>query len=256
MENQSTHTGRLSGKKAVITGGTTGIGFAAAKDFLAEGAEVIITGRKQEGVDKAVAELGAGAHGVVADSSKIDDLKALAEQAKSRFGHVDVLFANAGNGMFAPVTDVDETLYARQFDLNVKGVFFTVQTLVPLMGEGGSIILTASAVHGKGAPGGSLYFASKAAVRSFARTMAAEFGPQGIRVNTLSPGIVPTQFFENSNAPAELFNDFEAMAGHGAPLGRAGTPEEQAAAAVFLASGESRFMTAADLVNDGGWMNV
>lgn len=256
MENQSPQSGRLSGKKAVITGGTTGIGFATAKNFLAEGAEVIITGRKQEGIDKALAELGAGAYGVVADSSKIDDLKTLADAAKSRFGRVDVLFANAGNGMFAPVSDVDEALYARQFDLNVKGVFFTVQTLVPLMAEGGSIILTASAVHGKGAPGGSLYFASKAAVRSFARTMAAEFGPQGIRVNTLSPGIVPTQFFENSNAPAELYNDFDAMAGHGSPLGRAGTPEEQAAVAVFLASDESRFMTAADLVNDGGWMNV
>lgn len=256
MEDKETQPGRLAGKKAVITGGTTGIGLATAKSFLAEGAEVIITGRKQEGVDKAVSDLGVGAYGIVADSSIPDDLKTLAEAAQTRFGQVDVLFANAGNGMFAPIADVDETLYARQFDLNVKGVFFTVQAMVPLMGKGGSIILTASAVHEKGAPGGSLYFASKAAVRSFARTMAAEFGPQGIRVNTLSPGIVPTQFFENSNAPAELYNDFDAMAGQGSPLGRSGTPEEQAAAALFLASDDSRFMTAADLVNDGGWMNV
>ncbi|WP_299740930.1 SDR family oxidoreductase [uncultured Roseobacter sp.] len=256
MEDKATHAGRLSGKKAVITGGTTGIGFATAKSFVAEGAEVIITGRKQEGVDRALSELGAGAFGVVADSSIPGDLQKLADAAQTRFGQVDVVFANAGNGMFAPVSDVDETLYARQFDLNVKGVFFTVQAMVPLMGKGGSIILTASAVHEKGAPGGSLYFASKAAVRSFARSMAAEFGPQGIRVNTLSPGIVPTQFFENSNAPAELFHDFDALAGQGSPLGRAGTPDEQAAAALFLASDESRFMTAADLVNDGGWMNV
>ncbi len=256
MSNEVHNHGRLSGRKAIITGGTTGIGFAAAQSYLAEGAEVIITGRKQDSVDAAVAKLGAGAHGVAADSSSIEDLKNLADKAKEIFGHVDILVANAGNGMFAPVSDVNEELYARQFDLNVKGVFFTVQSIVPLMGDGGSIILTASAVHGKGAPGGSLYFASKAAVRSFARTMAAEFGPAGIRVNTLSPGIVPTQFFENSNAPAELYNDFEAMAGHGAPLGRAGTPQEQASAAVFLASDESRFMTAADLVNDGGWMNV
>lgn len=256
MTIQVQSAGRLAGKKAIITGGTTGIGFATAQGFLAEGAEVIVTGRKKQGVDAAVAKLGAGAQGVAADSSSLDDLKHLAEVAEAQFGHLDVLFANAGNGMFAPVADVDEELYARQFDLNVKGVFFTVQTLLPLMGDGGSIILTASAVHEKGAPGGSLYFASKAAVRSFARSMAAEFGPQGIRVNTLSPGIVPTQFFENSNAPAELYNDFEAMAGHAAPLGRAGTPDEQAAVAVFLASDESRFMTAADLVNDGGWMNV
>ncbi len=256
MTTEAKNNGRLSGKKAVITGGTTGIGFAAARNFLDEGAEVLITGRNQEKVDAAVSKLGAGACGVAADSSNLHDLKALAEAAKLHFGQVDVLFANAGNGMFAPVADVDEELFSRQFDLNVKGAFFTVQSLLPLMGKGGSIILTASAVHEKGAPGGSLYFASKAAVRSFARTMAAEFGPMGIRVNTLSPGIVPTQFFENSNAPAEMYNDFEAMAGHGAPLGRAGTPEEQAAAAVFLASDESRFMTASDLVNDGGWMNV
>jgi NAD(P)-dependent dehydrogenase (short-subunit alcohol dehydrogenase family) len=175
---------------------------------------------------------------------------------RARFDRLDVLFANAGNGMFAPVPDVDEALNDRQFNLNVKCEFFTVQALLPLMGAGGSIILTASAVHGKGAPGGSLYFASKAAIRSFARSMAAEFGPKGIRVNTLSPGIVPTQFFENLNAPAEHYEHFEALTGHGAPLGRAGTPEEQAAAAVFLASEESRFMTAADLVNDGGWSSV
>lgn len=158
--------------------------------------------------------------------------------------------------MFAPVSSVDEALFDRQFDLNVKGVFFTVQKLLPLMGSGSSIILTASAVHGKGAPGGSLYFASKAAVRSFARTMAAELGGSGIRVNAISPGIVPTQFFANSNAPEELYYDFENMAGKSAPLGRAGKPGEIAEAAVFLASDESSFVTASDLVVDGGWMNV
>lgn len=251
-----TKTGRLAAKRAVITGGTTGIGFATAEAFIAEGATVLVTGRNGAKVDNAVAKLGPRAHGFAGDSAALGDIRRLADEAKRLLGGVDVLFANAGNGMFAPIGDVDEALYDRQFDLNVKGVFFTVQALLPLMGEGGSIILTASAVHAKGAPGGSLYFASKAAVRSFARSMAAELGGQGIRVNTLSPGIVPTQFFENSNAPAELYNDFEAMAGHGAPLGRAGRPEEQAAAAVFLASDESSFVTAADLVNDGGWMNV
>ncbi len=255
-ENINRGTARLKGKRAIITGGTTGIGFATATRFLQEGAEVLITGRSQEKVNEAVSKLGAGASGVAGDSTSLADLDRIASGAKERFGHVDVLFANAGNGMFAPISDVDEALYDKQFDLNVKGVFFTVQKILPLMGEGGSIILTASSVHGKGAPGGSLYFASKAAVRSFARTMAAELGGSGIRVNALSPGIVPTQFFVNSNAPEALYDDFEQMAGKNAPMGRAGTPEEQAEAAVFLASGESGFMTAADLVVDGGWMNV
>lgn len=247
---------RLTGKKAVITGGTTGLGLASAKRYLEEGAEVIITGRKQDGIDKALSELGEGAKGFVADSTNVSDLEALAAFAKDTFGQVDILFANAGNGMFSPIDQVDEELYARQFDLNVKGAFFTVQAFLPVLADSSSIILTASAVHEKGAPGGTLYFASKAAVRSFARTMAAELGGRGIRVNTLSPGIVPTNFFENSNAPAELFNDFEAMAGHGAPLGRAGKPVEIAEVAVFLGSDEASFVTAADYVADGGWMNV
>ncbi|MEM1351580.1 MAG: SDR family oxidoreductase [Pseudomonadota bacterium] len=247
---------RLAGKRAVITGGTTGIGFATARAFLDAGARVLISGRSQDKVDAAVAELGDGAFGIAADSANLADLDRLAAAAQEHLGDVDVLFANAGNGMFAPLADVDEALYDRQFDLNVKGAFFTVQKIVPLMRNGGSIILTASAVHSKGAPGGSLYFASKAAVRSLSRTLASELGGAGIRVNTLSPGIVPTNFFANSNAPEALYHDFEKMAGLGSPLGRAGTPEEQADAAVFLASEESRFMTAADLVNDGGWMNV
>lgn len=248
--------GRLAGKRIVITGGTTGIGAATARAFLDQGAQVLVTGRSRDRLDATVVDLGTNARGVVADSTSLNDIRALAADAAASFGQIDVLFANAGNGMFAPIEDVDETLYDRQFDLNVKGVFFTVQAFLPHLAEGASVILTASSVHQKGVPGGALYFASKAAVRSFARTMAAELGPRGIRVNSLSPGIVPTNFFENSNAPAALYDDFEAMAGTGAPLGRAGTPEEQAAAAVFLASDDSRFMTGSDLVNDGGWSNV
>nr|WP_298373725.1 SDR family oxidoreductase [uncultured Halomonas sp.] len=248
--------GRLADKRVVITGATTGIGFATARRFSEEGAYALISGRNEEKVQSAAKELGANVHGIAADSTSIPDLEKLAARAKSLFGSIDVVFVNAGNGMFSPITEVDETLYARQFDLNVKGVFFTVQKTLQLLENGSSIILTASAVHGKGSPGGSLYFASKAAVRSFARSMAAELGQQGIRVNTLSPGIVPTQFFVNSNAPEELYDDFEQMAGASSPLGRAGKPMELAEAAVFLASDESSFMTAADLVVDGGWMNV
>ena len=188
--------------------------------------------------------------------TSLGDLDGLAAAAREKLGQVDILFANAGNGMFAPILQADEALFDRQFDLNVKGVFFTVQKLVPLMGAGGSIILTSSAVQSKGAAGGSLYFASKAAVRSFARSMAAELGGQGIRVNALSPGIVPTQFFVNSNAPEELYHDFESMAGKAAPLGRAGKPDEIAEVAVFLGSDASSFVTAADYVADGGWSNV
>ncbi len=247
---------RLSDKKAVITGGTTGLGFSTAQRFIEQGAKVLITGRSQAGVDAAVAKLGGHATGIAADSSSLPALDRVVDAARERFGSVDIVFANAGQGIFAPIAEIDEALYDRQFDLNVKGLYFTVQKLLPLMGKGGSIILTASAVHGKGAPGGSLYFATKAAVRSFARTLAAELGASGIRVNALSPGIVPTQFFVNSNAPESLYDHFEQLAGKSAPLGRAGKPVEIADAAVFLASDESSFVTAADLVVDGGWMNV
>ncbi|MGF1543208.1 MAG: glucose 1-dehydrogenase [Parvularculaceae bacterium] len=249
-------SGRLDGKAVVVTGGTTGLGFEIARRFIAEGARVLITGRSQEKVDKAVAELGEGARGIANDVSAIGDLDTLAAAAGDAFGKVDVLVANAGGGVFAPVADVDEALFDRQFDVNVKGLFFTVQKIRPLMGEGGSIVLTASAVSAKGAPGGSLYFASKAAVRSFARSLASEFGRDGIRVNALSPGIVPTQFFANSNVGDDAFAKFEELAGKAAPLGRAGAPAEIANAAVFLASDESAFATGAEFTIDGGWSQV
>ena len=249
-------TNRLRDKTAVITGGTTGIGFAAAQRFLEEGAKILITGRSQEKVDAAVAELGVAATGIAADSSKITDLDSLAAKAKAVFGNVDIVFANAGNGVFSPIADVDEAGYVHQFDLNVKGVFFTVQKLLPIMSQGSSIILTASAVHGKGVPGGSLYFASKAAVRSFARSMAAEVGNLGIRVNSISPGLVPTNFFGNSNVGADGYGQFNDMISSASPLGRPGTPLEIANAAVFLGADESAYVTAEDLVVDGGWMNV
>ncbi len=177
--------GRLKNKNCVITGGTTGIGFETAKRYVEEGARVLITGRSQEKIDEAVAKLGKMAVGIAADATQVKELEKLAKKAKEHFGHVDVLFANAGGGVFAPISEVDEAGFDQQFDLNVKGVFFTVQKILPLMRKGGSIILTASAVNGKGASTGSIYFASKAAVRSFARCMAAELGEKGIRVNSL-----------------------------------------------------------------------
>lgn len=247
---------RLQHKTAVITGGTSGLGFETAKRFIEEGARVIITGRTPQKVADAVARLGANAAGIASDASCIAELDTLATYVKTQFETVDILFVNAGSGVFASIAEVDETSYDHQFDLNVKGAFFTVQKILPLLKKGSSVILTASAVNGKGLAGGSLYFASKAAVRSFARSMAAELGNQGIRINSLSPGLVHTHFFSNSNLGENSYSQFEEMILKAAPLGRAGTPEEIANAAVYLGSDESSYMTAADFVVDGGWMNV
>ncbi|MEM0942807.1 MAG: glucose 1-dehydrogenase [Pseudomonadota bacterium] len=249
-------SGRLAGKSALITGGTTGLGLETARQYIAEGARVMITGRSQERIDRALEALGPQASGVVADQTRLADIDSLAAATKDTFGALDILMVNAGGGVFAPIAETDEAAFDTQFDLNVKGVFFTVQKLLPLVAEGGSILLVASAVHAKGAPGGSLYFASKAAVRAFARSMAAELGPRGIRVNALSPGIVPTEFFANSNVGADAYGQFETMAGHGAPLGRAGQPAEIAKAAVYLGSDEASFVTGTDLAVDGGWAQV
>lgn len=246
---------RLHDKTAVITGATTGIGFATAQAFIAEGSRVIITGRSEERLHSAVEELGENAIAVLADVRSLADLDRLAVRVKEEFGGLDILFANAGIGYFSPLEQVDESLYDNQFDINVKGVFFTVQKLVSLLNKGASVILNASAVNEKGAAMGSVYFATKAAVRSFARTLAAELGPR-IRVNALSPGIVRTHFQGNSNLPEEGFEEFIDYVTKSAPLAREGRSDEIAKAAVFLASDESAYMTAADLVVDGGYMNV
>lgn len=247
---------RLKNKTAIITGGTTGLGYEMAKRYIEEGARVLITGRSQDKVDQAVATLGKNAQGIAADSSKVVELDKLTKKAKEAFGHVDILIANAGSGIFEPLSEVNETTYDRQFDLNVKGVFFTVQKILPLMKKGGAIILISSAVNAKGAAGATLYFASKAAVRSFVRSMAAELGGQGIRVNSLSPGLIPTKFFKNSNLGESGYDQFEKLVVTNTPLGRPGTPLEIANAAVFLGSEEASYITAADLVVDGGWMNI
>jgi len=247
---------RLHNKTAVITGGTTGIGFETTRQFIAEGARVIITGQNDARLQTAVQMLGSKVIPVRADVRSLSDLNGLATRVKEEFGRLDILFANAGIGYFAPLEEVDEALYDNQFDINVKGVFFTVQKLLNLLNEGASIVLNASAVNQKGAATGSIYFATKAAVRSLARSLAAELSSRKIRVNALSPGIVRTDFQSKLDLPQEAIDGFINYATQIAPLARAGQPEEIANAAVFLASNESSYMTAADLVVDGGYMNV
>ena len=246
--------GRLSGKTAVITGATTGLGFETAKHFIAEGARVIITGQNDERLAAAAEKLGGNAIPVKADVRSLADLDGLAGSVKETFGQLDILFANAGLGVFQPLEQFDEKAYDDQFDINVKGLFFTVQKLSPLLKDGASVILNASAVNEKGAPTGSVYIATKAAVRSFARSFSTELGGRDIRVNSISPGVVHTEFHEKVGA--DVSDGFTEYVTGIAPLARVGKPAEIASAAVFLASDDSSYMTAADLVVDGGYMNV
>jgi NAD(P)-dependent dehydrogenase (short-subunit alcohol dehydrogenase family) len=249
---------RLQDKTALVTGGSTGLGFEAARHFLAEGARrVVITGLDDARLAAAARSLGAGAVPIRADVRSPAELDALAAAAREALdGRLDVLFANAGIGSFAPVEALDEVWFDAQFDTNVKGVLFTVQKLLPLMGAGGSIVLNASAVNAKGLAGGSVYFATKAAVRSLARTLAAELAPRGIRVNAVSPGLVPTPFVGKMGLPQEALNSFAATYTAATPLARLGRPEDIAPAVVFLASDEAAYVTAHDLPVDGGWMSV
>lgn len=247
---------RLKGKTAVVTGGSTGLGFETAKHFIEEGARVIITGQNAERLAEAAGKLGAGAKGVRADVRSLSELEKLAEEVKKDFGGLDILFVNAGVGAFAPLEGVDEAAFDFQFDINVKGAFFTIQKLAGLLKSGSSVIINSSGVNEKGLAGAAVYAATKAAVRSFARSLAAEFGPRGIRVNALSPGYIPTEFQGKMGMPEEALEGFKKSIEKSVPLGRVGQKDEVARAAVFLASDESSYITATDLTVDGGYMNV
>lgn len=240
---------KLEGKIALITGGSTGIGLATAKLFQTKGAQVIVTGSKNETVSGAQKELGTRALAVVSDTSKLADIAALIETVKAKYGHIDILFANAGIGGFQPIDEVTESSFDRIFDVNVKGLFFTIQAALPLMPKGGSILLTSSVAGKKGFAGSSIYSASKAAVRSFGRTLANELAPRGIRVNTLSPGPIDTPIFgKGGGNPAEMKQQFASMLA----LKRMGTADEMARAALYFCSEDSSFVVGAELVADGG----
>jgi NAD(P)-dependent dehydrogenase (short-subunit alcohol dehydrogenase family) len=248
--------GKLDGKVAVITGGNSGIGLATAKRFAAEGAKVVVTGRRQPELDAAVTEIGHGAVGVRGDVANLVDLDRLYATVKEKYGRVDVVFANAGGGEFAPLGQITEEHFDRAFDTNVKGLLFTVQKALPLMPDGGAIILNASLVSVKGMEAFSVYSATKAAVRSFARTWTTDLKARKIRVNAVSPGPIETPAIDAIAGSEEKAREFKAgMAGQ-VPLGRMGSPDEIAKAAVFLASDDASFVAGVELFVDGGMAQV
>jgi NAD(P)-dependent dehydrogenase (short-subunit alcohol dehydrogenase family) len=248
--------GKLDGKVAVITGGNSGIGLATAKRFVEEGAHVVITGRREKDLKEAAAFVGRNVTTVAGDLSRLEDLDRLYAVVKEKHGHIDVLFANAGAGTIAPLAVATEAHFDQTFDVNVKGLFFTVQKALPLFKDGGSIILTSSNANELGVPGLTAYAASKAAVRSFARGWTLELKDRKIRVNSMSPCPIETPALEKVGLPPEQVE--QAIAGFTSqvPLGRRGKPEEVAAVVVFLASDESSYITGIDLAVDGGMAQV
>jgi NAD(P)-dependent dehydrogenase (short-subunit alcohol dehydrogenase family) len=248
--------GRLEGKIAVITGANSGIGLASAKRFVAEGAHVYITGRRQEELDKAVQALGAGVTAVQGDVSKLDDLDRLFSTVRSDHGRVDILFANAGLGAREPLGKITEASFDLVFGVNVKGAVFTVQKGLPLMRDGGSIILTASTTASMGTPAFSVYSASKAAIRNLARSWALDLKGTGIRVNVLSPGATATPGLLNGLARTGEKDAMIAGLIAQTPLGRMADPDDIAAVALFLASDDSIAMTGSEIFADGGIAQV
>jgi NAD(P)-dependent dehydrogenase (short-subunit alcohol dehydrogenase family) len=243
---------KLEGKVALVTGGSTGIGLATAKQFVAEGAYVYITGRRQPELDAAVKTIGSNVKAIKADASVLADLDALYAQIKQEKGRVDVIFANAGGGEFAPLGSITEEHFDKTFNTNVKGLLFTVQKALPLLPDGASIILNASIVSIKGMPAFSVYSATKAAVRSFARSWTTDLKERKIRVNVISPGPIATPGVDGLAKTEEEREGLYAQLSSMVPLGRVGQPEEIAKAAVFLASDDSSYVAGIELFVDGG----
>lgn len=251
------NTEKLTGKIAVVTGGSSGIGLATAQRFVAEGAYVFITGRRQKELDAAVEQLGENAAGVQSDISNLADLDRLFSTVREQKGRLDILFANAGLGELAPLGQITEAHFDKTFGVNVRGTLFTVQKALPLMPDGASIVLNGSMVSIKGTPAFSVYAATKAALRSFARTWSVDLKGRGIRVNVVSPGVIITPGYKNElGLSDEQIEGMKADAAVSAPLGRTGTPDEIAKAVVFLASDDSSYITGAELFVDGGTAQI
>jgi NAD(P)-dependent dehydrogenase (short-subunit alcohol dehydrogenase family) len=243
---------KLEGKIALITGGSAGIGLATAKQFVEEGAYVYITGRRQPELDAAVASIGSNITAIEGDVAKLADLDRIYAQIGKEKGHLDIVFANAGLGDLAPLGSITEEHFDTTFNVNVKGVVFTVQKALPLMTDGGSIILNASIVFIKGFPAFSVYSATKAAVRSFARTWTTDLKDRRIRVNAVSPGPIDTPLLNQTFANPDHMKALTSTV----PMGRVGRPEEIAKAVVFLASADASFITGIELFVDGGAAQV
>jgi NAD(P)-dependent dehydrogenase (short-subunit alcohol dehydrogenase family) len=247
---------KLTGKVALVTGGNSGMGLATAKLFAAEGAKVVITGRRQHALDEAAKTVGHSVLAVQGDVSKMADLDRLFATIKNKFGHLDILFANAGLGQVVPLGQVTEEQFDREFAINVKGLFFTVQKALPVLRDGSSIILNASIAASKGMEAVSVYSATKAAVRSFARTWTTDLKGRKIRVNSLSPGPIETPIFGKMGLSEEQANGWKQALPGMVPLGRMGSDEEIARTVLFLASDDSSYITGIDLVVDGGMSQV
>jgi NAD(P)-dependent dehydrogenase (short-subunit alcohol dehydrogenase family) len=256
MTTDEKHRGKLEGKVALITGGSSGIGLATAKRFVNEGAYVFITGRHKPELDAAVKEIGRNVTAVQGDVASLDDLDRLFAQIKKEKGKIDVFFANAGIAKYAPLGAITEELYDSIFDINIKGVLFTVQKALPLLPDGASVILNASIVASKGFSSNSVYSASKAAVRSFARTWTTDLKDRRIRVNAVSPGSTDTPGLNELLASSETGKERRKMISNTVPLGRLGKPDEIAKAILFLASDDSSYVTGTELFVDGGIAQV
>jgi NAD(P)-dependent dehydrogenase (short-subunit alcohol dehydrogenase family) len=247
---------KLEGKIAVITGGNSGIGLATAKRFVSEGAYVFISGRRQKELDLALSQIGKNVIGIQGDVSNLADLDRLYNTVKDQKGHLDILFANAGIAQFAPLGEISEEHFDNIFRINVKGLLFTVQKALPLFQNGGSIILNASIGSSKGFEETSVYSATKAAVRSFARTWTGDLRHRKIRVNAISPGPIDTPIFSNVLQNEEQIDQFKKNIVNTVPMGRMGSPDEVAKAVSFLASGDSSYITGIELFVDGGLAQI
>lgn len=246
----------FNGKTIVITGGNSGMGLATAKRFAELGANVVITGRNQDRLDQAKSELGENSIALKIDVSKLADLERLVLATNERFGKVDVLFANAGFGDLIPFANTTEDLFDSMMDTNVKGVFFTVQKFLPLLKNGASVILNSSVVNNKGMENFSVYNATKAAVRSFARSLTSDLKERKIRVNSLSPGPIETPFFSKTSLTEDQIQGMASGIAQAVPLGRFGSSDEIADAVIWLASNQSSYVTGIDLPIDGGFTQV